>query len=175
MDAMEFKVEILKKEMDITGTKVNHFDNSRLRTRQIAIAIWTAVIGFGLKEGSPTLFLLAALLPIPFWIIEARYRRYQRGWNLRLRAVRDFIRDGKYTVLGENEVTLSDFLGNNSVDGFPMIDFWARRTVPEEEHKKETGHARNFFNPTLLMLYPSMTSLGILAFLFRSTLEPSAG
>ena len=96
-----FRIEILKKDMDICSTKVNHFDNLRLRTRQTGIALWTAVLGFGLKEDVSGLFALAVMLPISFWILDGRYRRYQRGWSLRLRAIRVFIRDGQYNVRGQ--------------------------------------------------------------------------
>ena len=65
MEHSDFRIEILKKEIDLTGTKVNHFDTLRLRTRQTAIALWTAVLGFGLKERIPELFALAILMPLP--------------------------------------------------------------------------------------------------------------
>ena len=155
VDHAEFRVEILKKEMDICATKVNHFDHLRLRTRQTGIALWTAVLGFGLKEDVSGLFALAVILPLPFWILDGRYRRYQRGWGLRLRSVQDFVRDGQYKVRGDVVATLASFLDGKDTS-FPAIDFWARRTVSEDEHRKETSLTLNFLNPNHLMIYVPM-------------------
>ena len=161
MEYKEFRVKILMKEMDICSTKVNHFDLLRLRTRQVGIALWIAAVGFGLKENIQSLFLLAVFLPFPFWFYEASCRRYQRGWNLRLRAVRDFIRDGKYLVIGKHEATLQDFLSNDNMPVFPTIDFWARRTVSEEKHRKETSLRNSFLYLYVVIIYAPMVMIAL--------------
>lgn len=168
MQLKDFRIDILTRELELCLSKVNHFDNLRLRMRQTGIALWIAVLGFGLKEAADDLLILAILLPVPFWVIDASYRRYQRGWNLRLRAVRDFIRDGEFVLPGNRKATLNEFLQSDEAAAFPTIDFWARRTVPEKEHRRETSFLRNFFNRNHLMIYGGMSLIStLLAFWIR--------
>lgn len=162
MDTKEFRITVLMKEIDLCSTKVNHFDTLRLTTRQTGLALWAAVIGYGLTEKFLGLFVFAALLPIPFWTLDARYRSYQRGWSLRLQAIRDFIRDGDYEVGGQQVATLADFLHGDQSPVFPVIDYWAERTVPPDKHRAQTDFWINFVDRTHLMLYSPMCVIAII-------------
>jgi hypothetical protein len=90
----EFRIDLLKKEIDMISQKINHFDNLRQKTKQMGIILWTATIGYGLKENIPFLFYISVLLPLPFWLMETSFRRFYKGHQIRLKAIRDFIRDG---------------------------------------------------------------------------------
>jgi len=116
------------------------------------------------------LLLLSVFLPLPFWVIESSYRKYHKGWQARLRAIRDFIRDGKYKVKGqEPQAILADFLTDvydtHDFGGktFPVFDYWGTETLEPEKHKRETDFLRNFFARRNLLLYPLMMGFSLLS------------
>jgi hypothetical protein len=47
---IDFKIDILKQEIEIISEKVNHFDNLRHQTKQMAITLWLAAVGVGIAE-----------------------------------------------------------------------------------------------------------------------------
>lgn len=171
-----FRTDILKQEVDLISQKINHLDNLRLKTRQMAILLWVAVIGLGLKGEAPSdnnlLFVLASFIPFPFWHAEASFRRYYKEWSLRLKAIRKFIRDGEYELADGTKSTLNDFLDKTKESSFPLFDYWAHKTVEEVKRKKETSFFRSFFNRRILWIYyPMVLISGLLAIIKLSGLN----
>ncbi len=156
----EFRIDLLKKEIDMINQKVNHFDNLRQKTKQMGILLWTATIGYGLKENIQVLFYISALLPLPFWLMETSFRRYYRGFYARFRAIAEFIRNGNYNLKG-TEVTLAQFLSEDENSDFPIFDYWGIETIPSEKHRKETGFLNSFIDRNLLLVYGPMMLISI--------------
>ena len=161
----EFKIELIKQEMEILDSKINHFDNLRWKSRQIALALWVAAIGFGLKEDKQLLYLIAVFLPFPFWIFDSFYRLYYRGFFLRFKAIRDFLREGKYLVKGINEAKLEDLL-NGKDSEFPIPDHWPSRTVSKEILRDQTKFINNFLNYKQLIFYLPLILIAFSIYLF---------
>ncbi len=174
MTKADFRIQMLDKEIDLVWGKIIHFDNLRWKTRQVALVLWTAAIGFGIQFDKTGLFFLASFLPIPFWIIETNYRRYYRGMNERMKAIRAFIRDKKYCVKGEKdkEAQLDDFLDDSKDCIFPVFDYWASKTLPTKVHKKVVSRLRNFFHRTNLLIYLLMILISVAIYLFS---DPTLG
>jgi hypothetical protein len=149
----DFKIDMLKQEIDLINTKINHFDTIRLRLKQIAIVLWTATVGFALKDKVDLLFFISIFLPFPFWFIDTTYRKYYEGWHHRLLAIKEFLSKGKYLVQGEEEVSLEAFINGTEGGSFPLFDYWAQITIPEKEHVRITKFARNFFYRTSTLVY----------------------
>ncbi len=61
MNQEDFKAEILKQEIDIVQHKINHFDNLRHRTKQMAITLWLAAVGFGISKNAEWIVALGIL------------------------------------------------------------------------------------------------------------------
>ncbi|MCK4760610.1 MAG: hypothetical protein KAW12_00325 [Candidatus Aminicenantes bacterium] len=131
MELNEFRIEILKQEIEVINQKINHYDNLRLKTKQMAIFLWVAVIGFGFKNGSPSdnwlLFLLAAIIPLPFWYIEASFRRYYKGWSDRFKAIRLFLVTGEYEIADGTKATLKEFLDAAKDSNFPLSRIFIKK------------------------------------------------
>lgn len=176
-DMKSFRLETIGREIDLIGTKINHFDGLRQKTRQMALVLWTATVGIGVKDEAALLFLLACLIPLPFWLIETTYRRYYTGWYGRLKAIREFIRDGQYEVLGKQPAaTLTDFLSDEyDEEGFkgtrfPVFDYWGTGTVAASVRDSDGAFWANFFTGHSLILYFPMMLLGSLLFLLQSAM-----
>ena len=112
----------------------------------MAIVLWTAAVGFGLKENMGLLCALGALVPSPFWIIDAWYRQRERALMLRFKAIRDFLRDGRYMVKGENEATLQQFLDAEETSLFPVPDNWGSKTIPPKTLEVSCGLRHNLLD-----------------------------
>ncbi len=169
MSFKDFRIAMISKEIDFIGTKINHFDNLRQQTRQMALVLWTAAFGIGVKEDIVMLFILSAFIPLPFWFIETTYKQYHKGWYGRLKAIREFIRDGEYKLKGEGSPAKIQEFFSDAYDKpefnkpkFPLFDYWGTETMPEDLHKKETSFQNNFFTRKNLVLYLPMSVIGLI-------------
>ncbi len=171
MNQGDFKAEILKQEIELLVRRLDHFDNLRHRTKQMAATLWLAAIGAALTLPSKPLIWLALVIPAPFWFFDAQYHAYQEAFQRRFWAIRAFIRDGKFTTPG-GEVLLGKFLvgpGSEASDSptFPVPDYYGNKTFDEKALKKWTGLARNARTVKMLLFYGSLalaTGLLLLAF-----------
>ncbi len=175
MKRNEFRIGILKQEIELIHQKMNHFDCMRLKTKQMAIFLWVAVVGFGLKTDSPTdngsVFLLAALVPFPFWHLEASFRRYYAGWSLRFKAIMKFLYNEEYPIKGDTIVTLKGFLNEDEEErNFPVSDFWAKNTVKENVFKDATKLRRSYFDHKIIWVYFPMVLIS-LSYALKKLLE----
>ena len=163
---MDFKIEILKQEIEIINEKVNHFDNLRHQTKQMAIALSLAAIGAGITARLPQVLILAALVPLPFWALESVYHVYQEGWYARFQSIRTFIRDGQFDVRGKGKVLLEDCLIAANFGEFPVPDFYGNRTLSPEVHKQKTSVLRNFIKVKMVLFYLPISVASLLFALF---------
>lgn len=148
----EFKIGILKQEIELVNQKINHFDDLRHRTKQMAVTLWLAATGVGISSHSELVLFLAMFVPFPFWILESVYHRYQEGYIARLQAIRNFIRSGIF-IIGKEKVTLEECINTGDFGAFPVPDYYARNTISKEEHKKRTSPYRNLIKVKMLIFY----------------------
>lgn len=132
---------LLHLEIDLVSKKINHFDVLRLQTKQMAITLWLATIGAALTFYSTPLAILGVYVPLPFWIFDANYHRYQEGFTARLKAIQSHLRQAAYQ---DKEVI------------FPIPDFYGTHTLDIENHRRLTGFARNFLKPLNVAFYASL-------------------
>jgi hypothetical protein len=162
----QFKLEILKQEIEIVHEKINHFDNLRHQTRQMAVTLWLAAVGVGLTAKQPLILYLAAFVPLPLWYFESIYHAYQEGYSSRARAVRAFLQTGRYAVQGHEEVSLEECFNAPDFGAFPVPDYFGGRTVPKEEHRKGTSVLRNFVKIKMVLFYLPLVLAALLFVLF---------
>jgi len=181
MEKDELRIGILNKEIDIITQKINHFDDLRLKTRQMAIVLWVAVIGVGLKNvviGSGTenndvqysglLYCLASFIPFPFWYLESKYRGYYKKWAKRLSAIRKFIRDGKHILPDGGIAKFQDFIDPLIVDScFPLFDFWAEKTIKKGHLKCISSLRSGLLSRKIFWIYFPMVLIGSVLSVFE--------
>ena len=158
----DFKKEILKQEIEILQQKINHFDVLRYRSRQMAIALWLATIGFGLSQYQNWIVILAILVPIPFWYIESIYHANQEGFIGRFWAIGIFIRDGKFDVQGKGDVELATCFSDQNFGGFPVADYYGNKTIEQENQKKRVSIRRNFFKLKMVIFYLPLSVIALI-------------
>ena len=163
VDIEELGPEILKQEIDLISQKVNHFDDLRHRTKQLAISLWLAAVGAGLTFGAPILVGIAVVVPLPFWWFDATYHGYQEGFATRLRVIADFLRTGKWEP---PKCPKKPILRRNGGPVFPIPDYYGERSVSARDHSRETSVIRNAVKLKALFFYGSLVVLAYI--LFRS-------
>ncbi len=155
-----FKKELLKQEVDLVMQKEEHFDGLRHRTRQMAVTLWTAIIGIGLAgQMPPLLILFAVAVLLPFWYLDARYHQLTEGHVLRRLAIEAYLNNRSSPWNTQSPVT--------EELTFPVPDYWGKHTPSvKDEHKKRTRMKRCLFTGRMLWLYgPLCTIPAILALL----------
>jgi hypothetical protein len=110
---------------------------------------------------------LAAFIPFPFWILESFYSAYQQGFDERLWAIREFIRNGKYNLQNKAIVNLKDCFKDDGFGEFPVPDYYGNKTIDEKTLKRVTSIPRNFIEWKLALFYLPLTAVALLAALFR--------
>ena len=161
MTIRDLKVEILKQEIEILNQKINHFDDLRHRTKQMALTSWLAAVGVGLSARLHAILFLAAFVPLPFWVIESFYHAYQEGWNARFWSIRKFIQTGRYTVQDNEQVRLEECLSSEDFGAFPVPDYYARNTLSREAHRRKTSKLRNFAKRKMVLFYLPLVAIAV--------------
>ena len=132
---------VLEQEISLVFHKINHFDDLRHRTMQLAVTLTIAVVGGAFSIRSTPLLFIAALVPIPFWVIDARYHSYQEGYTLRWISIERFLS------------------GRWGPEDFPIPDYYGRRT--HREHASKTSLMVNLLSARSIVTY-----LGLAVFVF---------
>jgi hypothetical protein len=63
VEKCDFKVDIPKQEIDLLARKIDHFDDLRQRTKQMAATLWVAAVGTALARLSEPLLLACVVYP----------------------------------------------------------------------------------------------------------------
>lgn len=163
MEIRDFKLDILKQELDIVVNVSNHFDDLKHRTKQMAITLWVAAVGFGLSQNPSLILFLAAFIPFPFWILDSFYSAHQIKFLERFWAIDVFIRDGKYNLQNRSIVSLADCLKDDSFGEFPVPDYYGTKTIEENILEKETSIFRSFIEWKLVLFYLPQVVVALLA------------
>ena len=128
---------VLEQEINLIAQKINHFDDLRHRTMQLAVTLTIAGVGGAFTIHSRDMLFVAAIVPIPFWYVDARYHAYQEGFTLRWLSIENYL------------------AGRWSGDTFLIPDYYGSRTHPE--HIRKTSLLRNLFRPRSLATYIGLT------------------
>jgi hypothetical protein len=163
----DFKLDILKQEINNEVSIIGHFDDLRHRTKQMGITLWVAAVGFGLSQNPSWVLYLAAFIPFPFWILDTFYSAYQQGFLERFWAINVFIREGKYNIESQATVNLADCLKDDGFGEFPVPDYYGIKTVGEKVLKSETSMVRHFFDWRMALFYLPQVIAALLFVLLR--------
>ncbi len=161
----EYRLELLKQEIDLINQKINHFDILRNRTKQMAITLWIAAVGFSLTKNEHLILNLSIIIPIPFWIQESYYHAYQEGFISRFWAITEFLRDGRYLVKDNEEAFLSKHFENEE-GSFPIPDYYGNKTIKDEEFKKNDSALQNFKKAKMIIFYLPLVLCSVFAKFF---------
>ncbi len=92
-ELFEFKLDLLKKELDLITSVIGRYDSMLFQIKGWVITLWIAVVGFGLQSRLITVFILAFFIPVLFCFIEVEFKRIQRQYIYRGNKLEKFLRN----------------------------------------------------------------------------------
>jgi hypothetical protein len=132
------KSEVLEQEIELVFRKINHFDGLRHRTKQVAVVLTVATVAMCLTMAPGWVVVVAALVPVPFWCLDASYHSNQEGWNKRFWKIQAYL-NGRWKG-DDGEFPIPDYCASHSLSGCGAHDFL-------------TSLERNAFTPRMKMFY----------------------
>jgi hypothetical protein len=119
-----FQYELLMAEVKFIQARIAAYDGIAFRIKGWAVTLWSAVVGFGVKEKTPLLVLASLPVLLVFWLLDAIFKGYQRRTTSRMGAIERFF-DSRppFEANGLREAFERQDFGN-----FPLHDPVASRT-----------------------------------------------
>lgn len=132
--AFEFQVELLKVEIDLINQTITRFDEHTRATRNWAIVIWTGSIVLALGDADLRKYvILTAILPVLFWLIDARWTTLLRRFLYRLDKISEFL----------NSVGLAESFKQQRLVDFIVLDPRGKQYKGTKEFAKKANILRS--------------------------------
>ncbi|MBB2145756.1 hypothetical protein GM921_09680 [Pedobacter sp. LMG 31464] len=141
----EFKLELLKKELDTIHQSIARLDEASMKIKNWAILIWAGSISIVLGSNETELrkvLLFVAVIPLLFWLVEGKCRRRQRHFIFRSQEISTFINSSQFT-----EVFKSEDFGSFNLMGIMAWDKESSEVIAFTSLKRILwfGSIRNFY------------------------------
>jgi hypothetical protein len=152
--AFNYQLEMLKTEIGIINQTIARFDEHARATRNWAVVTWAGSIAIALgNQDLRQYIVLTGILPIIFWLIDARWTSVLRGFLYRQKKVSEFLNDPKYA---------QSFKEKHLID-FKLLDPKGRQYENNTDYKKSVS------------LWGAMWKYGEVTFLYFGLMLISVG
>ena len=92
VQAFEFQLKLLEIEVDLINKAIARLDEHTRATRNWAIVTWTGSIALSLSDVTLRQYtIFTAILPVLFWLIDARWTALLRRFLYRLDRITEFL------------------------------------------------------------------------------------
>lgn len=91
-DSFDYKMDLLKIEIDIIERSIDRIDNMSKSTRHLAIIVWAGSIAVSL--GQPELrkyIIVSSITPLLFWLVDSWWAYLRRRHIIRRKKISDFL------------------------------------------------------------------------------------
>lgn len=135
----EKKFKLLKLELNILNTRINHISENVWKIRQIGLTLWLASLSVGLGAVSykniPVfdILFLSTFIPFLFLFIDAGQIRWYHRYESRESEIRKFINSEDYILPSTKEKLSFEKNINNEIIEFPIYDLTGIITFGEDE------------------------------------------
>jgi hypothetical protein len=154
----QYKLVLLKSEIEIIDRAIARLDNMTQTTKNWAIIIWSAVIVALIGQtGQQPFVLISAAVPVLFWMVDARWRYFLRGFIFRQDKIAEFL----------NSEDLNVSFAKNEIIGLYVLDPRGLQYRKTDEYKRLVNFWRAMKYPEVSWVYIGMTTVSIvLSFYF---------
>jgi len=141
--AFEYQLELLKIELDQVDSAIRQMDEMTKSVKNWAIVTWTLCLGTSLATTSLNPYIgLTAIIPLVFWLVDARYGEMQAAFIYRINQISNFLND---------ERLIKSFDEKKLID-FRILDKIGKKSR-DNEYKKDVKLSKSFFYKSNLYLY----------------------
>jgi hypothetical protein len=104
---IDIQLEMLNAELHHVNAAIRQHDEITKSIKNWAVLTWTASIGLSLKETQLHSFIwMTAIVPLVFWIVDGSFRRIQRSFIARVRAISDYVNSEQFQSAAEKGAKL---------------------------------------------------------------------
>jgi len=158
-ELFKFKIELLKKEIDILSSTIGRYDDILFKIKGWTITLWIAVVGWGILSNSMLLLILALFVPILFCFLEVQFKMIQRQYIFRGNYLQKFF---------HNDEKLKEVFKEKNIPQNPGIyDLNAHYIGKIKELSEKYKKMTNFFwiirFPNVYLFYLTILILTIIA------------
>ncbi len=148
----EYQLQTLTSEIEHINQAIARLDEMTQTTKQWAILTWTGSISFILGQQSLKQYIFfTAVIPILFWIIDARWRYWLGHFSYRERKISEFI----------NSNALQKAYEQQSFSGFTILDPLGRAYRNTPEFMKKRTFRKSLMTTEVFLLYAGMFVISI--------------
>ncbi|MCI5143840.1 MAG: hypothetical protein D3909_19385 [Candidatus Electrothrix sp. ATG1] len=153
MEPFEYRLELLKWELDSIESSIRKIDDLGNSTKNWAIITWIGAITVLMRE--PPLhkvIYITALPPLLFMLVDAHWRSIQRMFMFRMNKISDFM----------NSTDFDKACSEKDLSNFYVLDPISRKDKGREELHNYIALKRILRYPTVSMLYIGQALLSII-------------
>ena len=152
----EYQMEILRVELDQINSSIRQMDDITKSIKDWAIVTWTLSLGTTLATTTLNPYIgFTAIIPVVFWLTDARYRQIQRRFIYRIRQISDFLNDKK----------LKQSFDEQQLIGFQVLDPMATKSRGHPDYESYVCLFRTLRFGSVLWLYICLILISIVAHL----------
>jgi hypothetical protein len=131
----EFELNLLKEEYFFLQNTIEDYNRQIWAIKALGITGTGAAIALALQEKNSAIALAGCVIPIFFWVLEAQWKHFQRGF---------------YPRVGELEMIL---LGDYNLKGPAIFGGWSRVFKRTDKPKRNGLLWDGILNPSVFISY----------------------
>ena len=150
--SFEYQLDLLKAEIDIIDKAIARLDGITQTIKNWTIAIWIGVITLALSEPDLRQYILfTAVIPLPFWTLNAKWTYFLRGFIFRQDKIAQFL-NGEHLV---------ESFRQQKLIGIKVLDPRGAQYRKTEEYRKTVNFWRSFKYPEQSILYLGLATISV--------------
>jgi len=151
----EYRLEILKQEIQIIDNTIGRLDKIILQTKNWAITIWAGSVALLFNTNNVAVILFTLFIPFIFWISHVRWAKALLQVSFRQYKISDFI----------NSKSFKESVDQQTFDDFKILDPIGKQYKDDPQFKKETGYWRAIKYKDTSLIYIGLIVVTIALFL----------
>lgn len=155
ISSLQFRLDWLKKEVDILEHKIELYDNLSLTLKNWTVVSWFALVSYAITNNDWRVAAFSPLLPLLFMLTEASYKRFQIDFVLRTRRIMAFLNDPK-----ESARWLRD--NGTAFPIYDMLNIYGEAHKHDPLSQKWGGLWVSIRKPSVSLLYSCLMVAGAL-------------
>ena len=145
-ETFKYQLDILKWELEYIQSGIRQMDEITTSIKNWAIVLWSGSIGIAIGSDVLRSYVgFTFLIPILFWLVDARWRKTQRGFIYRMNQIRDFLNSDDFSKSFEQQ----------KVVNFTILDPRSKKSQ-KSDYKSYTSIRLVFFG-SMAWLYLGLT------------------
>jgi hypothetical protein len=156
-ESFEYQLGLLKAEIDIIDKAIARLDEITQTIKNWTILIWIGVITLALSDPDLRQYIVfTAIIPIPFWILNAKWTYLLRGFIFRQDKIAQFLNSDHFV----------ESFKQQKLVGIQVLDPRGAQYRKTEEYRKIVNFWRSFKYPEQSILYLGLAIMSIVVGLY---------